>query len=65
MGKRIKRKIENIWDLPGIGAATAYKLENTGYGKLEVVATASTDELASLNFIGRKTAQKLLKQLVR
>ncbi|MFX0061139.1 MAG: DNA repair and recombination protein RadA [Candidatus Hermodarchaeota archaeon] len=56
-----KKKIESIADLPGVGPSTANKLQESGYGTLESIAAASTDEIASLASIGGKTAQKIIE----
>ncbi len=55
MGKEIK----TIFDLPGVGEATAQKLMDAGYDTLEKIAVASTGELVGIG-IGESTAAKII-----
>ena len=50
----------DLEDLPGVGAATAEKLREAGYGTVESVATAITADLAEAAEIGEGTAKKLI-----
>lgn len=55
-GKRSKK----IEDLPGIGAATAEKLRDSGYDNLMAVAVASLGELANVAGVGDSVARKVI-----
>ncbi len=53
------KEVKSIFDLPGVGEATAQKLMDAGYDSLEKVAVASTGELAGIG-IGESTAAKII-----
>jgi DNA repair protein RadA len=50
----------SIMDLPGVGAATAEKLENSGYGNLMSLAVASPGQIVEATGIGETTARKII-----
>jgi len=54
-----KEKLE-ITDLPGIGAATAEKLEQTGYGTVLSIAVASPGELLEAAGVTEAAARKII-----
>ena len=54
------KKIEDVADLPGVGAKTAEKLKASGYLDLMAVAAASPKELADRGDIGELTAIKMI-----
>ncbi len=55
-----KEKID-IKDLPGVGAATAEKLNDSGYHDMMSVAVASPGELVEAACIGELAARKIIK----
>jgi len=50
----------DLTEAPGIGEKTAGALEEAGYGTLDSLLLASTDELVEVEGLGPKTAEKLL-----
>lgn len=56
-----KQKIETIEDLPGVGAATAEKLKESGFDTLLSLAVASPGELVEAGGITEATARKVIK----
>ena len=54
-------KIESVVDLPGIGPTTAKKLQETGFGTLESLATVSIGELIAVSSLGERTAAKIIQ----
>ncbi len=54
------KEIKSIFDLPGVGEATAQKLIEAGYDNLEKIAVASTGELVGVG-IGEATAAKIIQ----
>ncbi len=61
MAKTIAKKITSITDLPGVGPATARKLEEAGYTTLEAIAAANPQELAAAANIPLSTAQRIVR----
>ncbi len=59
--KTVTKKIVSITDLPGVGPATARKLEEAGYTTLEAIAAANPQELAAAANIPLSTAQRIVK----
>lgn len=53
--------IESIDELPGIGPATAKKLQENGFGTLESLATVSIGQLVAAGSLGEKTAAKIIQ----
>ncbi|MBC7081023.1 MAG: DNA repair and recombination protein RadA [Thermoplasmatales archaeon] len=51
----------DLEDLPGVGPATAKKLEEAGYTDLMAIAVASPAELAEIAEIGEGTALKIIQ----
>lgn len=56
-----KQKIESIEDLPGVGAATAEKLKESGFDTLLSLAVASPGELVEAGGLTEATARKVIK----
>lgn len=50
----------NFEDLDGVGATTAEKLREAGYGDLMEIAVASADDIATAAEIGEGVAQKII-----
>src|SRR3989344_2719582 len=65
MKKMSKKEKENkefqIEDLPGVGAATAEKLKESGYDNLMSIATASPAELVDLTGVGENVAKRIIQ----
>jgi len=62
MSKKEKESKEfQIEDLPGVGAATAEKLKESGYDNLMSVATASPAELVELTGVGENVAKRIIQ----
>ena len=59
--KTVTKKIVSLTDLPGVGPATARKLEEAGYSTLEAIAAANPQELATAANIPLSTAQRIVK----
>ena len=55
-------KVQTIQDLPGVGPATAEKLESVGYGDLMAIAVASPGEIVEVTGISEAQARKLIAQ---
>ncbi|MFX1283643.1 MAG: DNA repair and recombination protein RadA [Promethearchaeota archaeon] len=53
--------INDINDLPGIGPATAKKLQDSGFGTLESLATVSIGELVAVGNLGEATSRKIIQ----
>jgi DNA repair protein RadA len=60
--KKEKKKKEEltIYDLPGVGAATAEKLTESGYNDLMSIAVASPGELVEVAGVGEAVARKMI-----
>ena len=58
-------EINQISDLPGVGPATADKLEDAGYIDIMSIAVASPKELAEAAEIGDSTASKIIQSARR
>ena len=59
--KKPKEKKIDIKDLPGVGAATAEKLNDSGFNDMMSVAVASPGELIEAAGIGDLAARKIIK----
>lgn len=59
-GAKKEKKEQSIMDLPGVGAATAEKLESVGYTDLISVAVASPGEIVDATGIGEASARKMI-----
>jgi len=60
--KMVKEKREKgVSDLPGVGAATATKLEDAGYNTLMSVAVASPGELVDASGVSEAIARKMIQ----
>ncbi len=57
-GKSVKE--QSIKDLPGVGPATAEKLESVGFGDLMAIAVATPGELIDATGMGEAAAKKLI-----
>ncbi|MFH0874932.1 MAG: DNA repair and recombination protein RadA [archaeon] len=55
------RKEIPIMDLPGVGAATAEKLESAGFSNLMAIAVASPGEIAEASGVGEAVARKIIQ----
>lgn len=55
-----KKKDLTIYDLPGVGAATAEKLLESGYNDLLSIAVASPGELVEVAGVGEAAARKMI-----
>ena len=53
--------VKSITELPGVGAATAEKLEGAGYADLVSIAVASPGELVEVAGMTEATARKIIK----
>lgn len=51
----------DIGNLPGIGPATAKKLQDSGFGTLESLATVSIGELVAVGNLGEATSRKIIQ----
>ena len=64
-GKTVKEKKEIIIEeLPGVGAATAEKLREAGYGNLMSLAVASPGELTEAAGVGEAVARKIINTAI-
>ena len=61
MKRRKKMKEKTIKDLPGVGAATAEKLEASGYVDMLSVAVASPGELVDTAGVSEAVARKMIQ----
>ena len=52
---------KDISDLPGIGPATAKKLQESGFGTLGSIATVSVGELVAVGNLGEATSRKIIQ----
>ncbi len=59
--KPASETIISITDLPGIGAATAEKLESNGYDNLMAIAVATPGEIVDLTGVTEATSRKIIK----
>ena len=58
----VKQEVKyKLTDIPGVGPATATKLKNAGYMKVEVIAMASSRELSAATGITLDTARKIIE----
>ena len=55
-----KKKEVNILDLPGVGAATAEKLQNTGFGNLLSIAVSSPGQIMEVTGLTEAAARKII-----
>ena len=55
------RKEKEVGDLPGVGAATAAKLEDAGYNTLMSIAVASPGELVDASGVSEAIARKMIQ----
>lgn len=55
------KKEMSITDLPGVGAATAEKLETVGYNDLMSIAVATPGELIEASGVSEASAKKMIK----
>ncbi len=55
-----KKKIKNVQDLPGVGAATAEKLVNAGFSTLMSIAVASPGEVIEATGMGDAVARRII-----
>ena len=60
-GQEGTEKIVSIIDLPGVGAATAEKLQSAGYTDLISIGVASPGELVEVAGVTEATARKIIK----
>lgn len=60
MAEKVKKYCRELTDLPGIGEATAEKLQASGYADLTSIATANPHELAEVAGIGVEAAKKAI-----
>ncbi len=56
-----KEKITSVIDIPGVGAATAEKLQEGGYADLMSIAVASASQITELTGVGEAAARKIIK----
>lgn len=56
-----EKKVISIIDLPGVGAATAEKLQTSGYTDLMSIAVAGPAELVDVAGVTEATARKIIK----
>jgi DNA repair protein RadA len=56
-----KSSVSDISELPGIGPATAKKLQESGFGTLESLATVSVGELVAVGNLGEATSRKIIQ----
>jgi DNA repair protein RadA len=55
-----EKKIENLEDLPGVGAGTAEKLRDAGFKNIESIAVAAIGELVDAAGVGEGVAKKII-----
>lgn len=60
MSKKEESKEPTIYDLPGVGAATAEKLKEAGYDTLMAIAVATPGELTETSGLGEAAARKII-----
>lgn len=59
--KMVEKKEKQVNDLPGVGAATATKLEEAGYNTLMSIAVASPGELVDASGVSEPVAKKMIQ----
>ena len=59
--KMAEKREKDVSDLPGVGAATATKLEDAGYNTLMSVAVASPGELVDASGVSEAIARKMIQ----
>lgn len=59
--KPASETIISITDLPGVGAATAEKLENSGYDNLIAIAVATPGQLVDASGVTEATSRKIIQ----
>ncbi|MBW3023325.1 DNA repair and recombination protein RadA [Candidatus Woesearchaeota archaeon] len=57
----VNKKIENIKDLPGVGAATAEKLLASGYDTLMSIAVSSPGQLVEASGVSESVSRKMIQ----
>ncbi len=57
----VEKKEVTIMDLPGVGAATAEKLESAGFSNLMAIAVASPGEIAEASGVGEAVGRKIIQ----
>lgn len=57
----VEIKEKKVDDLPGVGAATASKLEDAGYNTMMSIAVASPGELVDATGVGEAVARKMIQ----
>jgi N utilization substance protein A len=58
--EQLKRQIQILLRLPGVGEKMAERLAGSGFGSWEKISRSSVDTLQAVKGIGRKTAEKLI-----
>lgn len=58
--QEVKKKV-TVMDLPGVGAATAEKLESAGYDNLISIAVASIGQLVDASGVSESVARKIIQ----
>src|SRR3989339_483096 len=58
--KDAKKKVKDLTDLPGVGAATAEKLISSGYEDLMSIAVATTGEMVEVAGVTELAAKKII-----
>jgi len=58
-----KTDIKRLKEIPGIGPSSIKKLEAAGFKSLEEIYEADIDELSSIEGIGEKTAENIIKEI--
>ena len=56
-----EKKEFTIEDLPGVGAATAEKLKESGFDTMLSIAVASPGEIVDIAGVGEAVAKKIIK----
>lgn len=56
----MEKKIKGVQDLPGVGAATAEKLVNSGFSTLMSIAVASVGEMVEAAGVGEAVARRII-----
>src|SRR3990167_11310647 len=60
MAEKTEKKEFKIIDLPGVGAATAEKLEEAGFNTLMAIAVASPADMVEIAGVTEATARKII-----
>tara|TARA_Y100000310_G_scaffold265108_1_gene275985 strand:+ start:513 stop:2999 length:2487 start_codon:yes stop_codon:yes gene_type:complete len=55
------KEVTKVMEIPGVGAATAEKLEEGGYDDLMSIAVASPSQITELTGVGEAAARKIIK----